>query len=454
MVYSLEVEPYLWVDDSQGYMLETGRTVVIHWTPPPSLPAGNQLEILFYPHAGEGPSTSIFTQNNVTGPVDLTWVVPPEMSGELRASVRLPGQTHQTGQEQAARVQSRGSTCTFAAYGIGGDVPVYHLPQFDSPVIHHLSMNDRAQVIDQSGYWHVEGNGQQGRFLKIEIGHQWFGWVQDSRGGVEGECSEFDPEASIEYFRVSPSAANPGDVVTLSWRATGRFAQICPQARFTFFTEGDCQQVVPSGHMNFTVPAALQPSYSPSFLLRVEGLTSQAESRTALFLYCDRLWFYEDETPFGPICPQEATVTQAAVQHFQHGTMVWLDDPGRYIAFIGQPLDQAPKGQRFSTVVTDDPLQIVADTSGDYDPPSGLYAPASGFGYVWRGDTAGMDPMLAYLGWATAPETGVTADFQCDDAVPTSGGAINPQSCYLQLPGGEVIWMGVGLRQWMVIGDR
>lgn len=103
-------------------------------------------------------------------------------------------------------------------------------------------------------------------------------------------------------------------------------------------------------------------------------------------------------------CPVGAPPTtrdvQSAVQPFERGTMIWLNESGGQIYVLTQ----------------DGRYQRVADTfdpasdpeSGGESPPSGLVAPVRGFGKVWRNTPGVRDS----LGWATQGETGTTATVQ------------------------------------------
>ncbi len=98
-----------------------------------------------------------------------------------------------------------------------------------------------------------------------------------------------------------------------------------------------------------------------------------------------------------------------------------------------------------------DPLEILRDTSADFDPPAGFHAPASGFGLVWRGDVRTSPGYSETLGWALEPEFGYEAVFQCDDALPSGGRSW--QTCYLEGPGEEVIVLHP-LGGWRLLGER
>jgi hypothetical protein len=92
--------------------------------------------------------------------------------------------------------------------------------------------------------------------------------------------------------------------------------------------------------------------------------------------------------------------------------MIYLEDPGLYVILTGEPDASDLSGEPY--YLQADPLEVMQDTSGEVDPPEGLYAPESGFGLVWRGDAS--RGFQDELGWALEPEYNYTATFQCDNA--------------------------------------
>ena len=115
--------------------------------------------------------------------------------------------------------------------------------------------------------------------------------------------------------------------------------------------------------------------------------------------------------------------------------MIWIEELGRYIMLEEAHLD-VDDGRGCVTYLHD-PLDITRDTSAGVTAPDGRYAPASGFGLVWRGDAAASPGFRDTLGWALAPEVGYDAILQCDDALPSGGRSW--QTCVLQGPESEII---------------
>jgi len=258
----------------------------------------------------------------------------------------------------------------------------------------------------------------------------------------------------ITAFQVAPIRADAGDTVTLTWQARGERATLCPSARFVLFTSEDCQSVPLAGERTFSLPLDVAGNRFIDFLLTVEGESaSSAEPQTevghaSVALQCDRTWFFSDEPPAGA-CPRDPIRSPAAVQRFERGTMIWLEQPGR--TWILEDARLFEGEARKALHVHNDPLEIVRDTAAETRPPGGLYAPLSGFGLVWRGDVRGSPGYRENLGWALAPEVAYQALYQCDDALPSGGRSW--QMCYLLGPDGEVVALHP-LGGWYLVGEQ
>jgi hypothetical protein len=257
-------------------------------------------------------------------------------------------------------------------------------------------------------------------------------------------------QPGIMAFYIVPDQVRPGDTIMLTWSAAGESAQICPgTAQYEFFSEADCMDVPLEGSMEFVIPAELNDSYRQvKFILKIGfGSTpSIVEESVSTTLICDREWFFDADTALVG-CPLEAITTNATMQYFEHGRMFWLEQPGRYLILYRGEGGESYENWYLSIY---DPLDIFQDTSGDITAPEGLIAPSSGFGYVWRGDVDGVDGFRDSLGWATTPEEGYQATFQCDNKAPSGGRSW--QSCYLSTPDGQVIRL-MPDGWWMVYGQ-
>jgi hypothetical protein len=89
-----------------------------------------------------------------------------------------------------------------------------------------------------------------------------------------------------------------------------------------------------------------------------------------------------------------AGTTGAAMQPFEEGSMVWREDVG--LIYV---LPEVARWAAYEDTWTS------GQSEPDVQPPEGLYAPVRGFGKLWREKLEGP---VSTLGWATAPERGVT----------------------------------------------
>ncbi len=265
------------------------------------------------------------------------------------------------------------------------------------------------------------------------------------------EPNETPANPQILSFEVTPPWIDPGDTVTLTWEAHGDRATICPSARFVLFTSDDCQQVPLSGVMTFTIPLEATGFHFIDLLLNVEthgSLSPNVVEQVSVALKCHTTWFFSDEPQAG-VCPTEPIRSYAAAQRFERGTMIWIEQLGRYVVLDETLLQEQDVRKQVDYV--HDPLEIIRDTSAEIKPPEGFYAPESGFGLVWRGDVSNSPGYREKLGWALAPEFGYGAIFQCDDALPSGGRSW--QTCYLKGPDDEVIVFHP-LGGWYLLGER
>ncbi|MFN2188622.1 MAG: hypothetical protein ACK2T3_07645, partial [Candidatus Promineifilaceae bacterium] len=179
------------------------------------------------------------------------------------------------------------------------------------------------------------------------------------------------------------------------------------------------------------------PSYALGFRLAITGeqATDPQQAYIYLNLLCDKSWFYDGGPASGPICPQEAISSWAAIQEFENGTMIWLESLARYYILTPGRLAATPLNQDGQYIQINTPLNVTSDSSGDYEPPEGYFAPDSGFGIVWRGDIAESSSLIEQLGWATFPEFGYQTTFQCSDSPTNQLGSV----CYLKGPQGELL---------------
>lgn len=258
------------------------------------------------------------------------------------------------------------------------------------------------------------------------------------------------PTVEIYIFAATPSVVQPGDIVTFNWRAQGSKATFCPTARYVLFTEEDCLDVPLAGTLDFTIPVEAAGFPTVDFLLKVESPASSQPQihQLSIELKCELTWFFSSDPQAG-ICPNPPISSYAAVQHFERGMMIWLEQFDRFIILESIPLFVGES--RKQAHIINGPLEITGDSSADIHPPAGFYAPESGFGLVWRGDVTISTGFQEQLGWALAPEFGYDAVFQCDNARPSGGRSW--QTCYLLADDGEIIVFHP-LGGWYFLGEE
>jgi hypothetical protein len=239
---------------------------------------------------------------------------------------------------------------------------------------------------------------------------------------------------AIRSFSVTPEQASQGDTITATWSVSGDDVRLCLMQPGVE-SEECVTDLPPEGSHAVTITDPVEGKLSVSLYVNASQPDAVAETRWVDF-GCTYQWF---TTPEVDLCPAMASIeSPAAAQHFEGGWMLYLSDPGLYITLL------TPGGAEAPYRLLADPLNILRDTSGEVTPPEGLYAPESGFGLVWRGDVEGSEGYREALGWATAPEFGYTAAYQCDRS------ASQWQFCYVTHPGGRVIVLHP-LGRWYVV---
>jgi hypothetical protein len=187
-----------------------------------------------------------------------------------------------------------------------------------------------------------------------------------------------------------------------------------------------------------TAAAALPvTSPPPTVAPPLPTVTEVPPSATATVEPCSYEWFTAAPPPGA--CPTGfATASKAAYQSFEHGAMIWREGKG----YIILPFNPSTGQQQGVISFAQDPLTIYRDTTASYSPPSGLYAPVSGFGVLWRGDYLAQEgqTLLDILGWGLAPEAGYMATEQTGTlSVKTDDTTQVTVYTYLTLPDGRLL---------------
>jgi hypothetical protein len=107
--------------------------------------------------------------------------------------------------------------------------------------------------------------------------------------------------------------------------------------------------------------------------------------------------------PECPPLPAPAAVkTQAALQHFEHGVMFWLQERNEIWALIASPLAD----QFYWRVLPNSWMEGQPENDPKLRPPADRFQPVRGFGVAWRLGGGSTGPQRTELGWATDEEIG------------------------------------------------
>lgn len=179
-------------DGSTPHVLTAGETVTITWLNIDTSYTDqvNVANVNFFYYPATGGITPIGTDSNIDDGISITWVVPDRTFGGLAASVTiLNGSTLISPRLQVQAGITDVMPCEFVAYGIGGPVPVYGIPNTAVETIRMMTANETAPVLGIGGTWQTEFGGS-GTFYHLDFGTV-SGWVRDVRGGLQGDCADW-----------------------------------------------------------------------------------------------------------------------------------------------------------------------------------------------------------------------------------------------------------------------
>ena len=158
--------------------------------------------------------------------------------------------------------------------------------------------------------------------------------------------------------------------------------------------------VPPNGSTDYRIPEADRNWVD--FLLYIwDDDNRSAYAGVTVLLRCPDAWFFAPDPE--DICPTPVLISEAAEQHFEHGTMVWVGaEDVVYVLF--DDVGITTRWTRFE----DRWQEGMPDRDPGLQPPEGLQQPIRGFGLVWRDEPGVRDR----LGWATDGEQGYTTALQ------------------------------------------
>jgi hypothetical protein len=200
------------------------------------------------------------------------------------------------------------------------------------------------------------------------------------------------PPPIINYFQANVAVANPGDTIELSWGTTNAVSvtiyHLLPTGQL-----GNFWNVAVTGTMSYTI-SPLARNHTDFMLFASNAGGEWVGAGVQILLTCPDTWFFAPEPDSCPAAPAEFGL--GAEQHFEQGTMVWVQSQDLiYVLFAdGQSQAWYPYLDEWEEGMPEDDPTII--------PPPGYYQPTRGFGLVWREQTGVRDR----LGWAIDTESG------------------------------------------------
>ena len=209
---------------------------------------------------------------------------------------------------------------------------------------------------------------------------------------------------AIHHFRATVDEAAPGDTVTLEWASSGGTSATLYHLPPSLQLPQSGWDVPTTGSYDYDIPAD-ERNVAQFVLFVFDENGAYASASISVGLTCPDVWFFSPEPE---VCGSAQVIRDGAEQHFEHGTMIWVEDPwsgGPDYVFVLHDDDQSTtKWQAFA----DDWTESLPESDPSITPPAGLFQPRRGFGLVWREQPSVRDR----LGWATDEETGFTTIVQ------------------------------------------
>lgn len=212
----------------------------------------------------------------------------------------------------------------------------------------------------------------------------------------------------IASFTVDRTQVNLGASVIVSWKTTGKAAQLCRDNVRSVL----CLPVSTEGRQEFIMHFARRDDDSLPFTLMAfpnSDFSGQPATATlSVTVRCPAQWFFAN--PPDECAKSSVLESRAAAQPFEHGAMIWLEATQTIFVLLDQPQQGYPY-----TEVADPWKPGMPESDPTIVPPAGFYQPVRGFGVLWRGEADDWPATIRQdLGWATAPEAEYTGAFQCN----------------------------------------
>ena len=194
--------------------------------------------------------------------------------------------------------------------------------------------------------------------------------------------------------------ADPGDTIELEWQSSGGVGAylygILPSGQFP--QQG--WEVDATGVYTYGIDPG-ERNTSGFFLYVYDDAQRGIGAYLSVKLRCPVPWFF---APAPDVCPTDPILSNAAEEHFEHGTMIWIKDKwSEWVEEEGWVFvlydDQInPKWQVFA----DEWDESKPERDPTLTPPPDRHQPVRGFGWVWRQHA----DVRVRLGWAVDQETG------------------------------------------------
>jgi hypothetical protein len=208
------------------------------------------------------------------------------------------------------------------------------------------------------------------------------------------------PGPEIQYFGTSVTVADPGDVITLTWSTSYAETVLLYKLYYSGQLPAQGLTVPLSGVVTYTIPV-VDRNWITLMLYAEDAAERHTMATTTVQLRCPDPWFFTPRPD--EICPTAPLISLAAEQHFEGGTMIWVEaEDTIYVLYAGEGM--VSPWNRFED--TWDESQ--RDRDPEIAPPPGLMQPIRGFGLVWREQPTVRDS----LGWAIDNEKGFTTVVQ------------------------------------------
>jgi hypothetical protein len=207
-----------------------------------------------------------------------------------------------------------------------------------------------------------------------------------------------EPRLAIDHFRSNVEESDPGQTITLEWATSNAITvtlwKLAPTGQFSHFWNVDSD-----GTFNYAIDKG-ERNRATFALSAVDSMGHSEMATVAVKLHCMDEWFFTNPPE---VCPVTTALhSRAAVQQFERGYMIWIEQEERIYILYSDGL--SPKWSAFDDEW--DPGEP------DRDPalvtPSGFYQPVRGFGLVWREQPS----VGERLGWAIDEETAYVAALQ------------------------------------------